>query len=239
MARRLHDHVGLAAVLMRSYWSRGTSSLEEILAMLTEARDLGEELGNTEIRAEAMSWRVPAFVALCDLESARREVVVLREIDRADRSAVPHPRGRALRVGDRALRRAPGGGRRPGTALAGVEPPADRAGTRRAPTGSRCSASAASRGAWRSSPPWSGSWPATRRARVPGGRGSWRCWPSSGWRRRRGASCRCSWRTGSTRSASRSGWARSRTWRMPPRRSATRPWRRSSIPSSSRSRGRT
>ena len=48
--------------------------------MLTEARDLGEELGNTEIRAEAMSWRVPAFVALCDLESARREVVVLREM---------------------------------------------------------------------------------------------------------------------------------------------------------------
>ena len=48
--------------------------------MLTEARDLGEELGNTEIRAEATSWRVPAFVALCDLDSARREVVVLREM---------------------------------------------------------------------------------------------------------------------------------------------------------------
>ena len=32
--------------------------------MLTEARELGEELGNTEIRAEAMSWRVPTFVAL-------------------------------------------------------------------------------------------------------------------------------------------------------------------------------
>ena len=38
MARRLGDRAGLATVLMRSYWSRGTSSLEEILAMLTEAR---------------------------------------------------------------------------------------------------------------------------------------------------------------------------------------------------------
>ena len=58
------DRAGLATVLMRSYWSRGTTSLEEILAMLTEARDLGEQLGDTEIRAEAMAWRVPAFVAL-------------------------------------------------------------------------------------------------------------------------------------------------------------------------------
>ena len=79
MARRLGDRVGLATVLMRSYWSRGTTPLEEILAMLTEAGEIGEELGNTEIRAEAMSWRVPAFVALCDMESARREVAVLLE----------------------------------------------------------------------------------------------------------------------------------------------------------------
>ena len=79
MARRLGDQVGLASVLMRSYWSRGKTSLEEILDMLTEARDIGQELGNTEIRAEAMSWRVPAFVALSDMESARRQVVALLE----------------------------------------------------------------------------------------------------------------------------------------------------------------
>ena len=74
MARELDDRRGLATVLMRSYWSRGTSSLDEILEMLTEARDIAEELGNTEIRAEAMAWRVPAFVAIGDLDSARREV---------------------------------------------------------------------------------------------------------------------------------------------------------------------
>jgi DNA-binding CsgD family transcriptional regulator/tetratricopeptide (TPR) repeat protein len=87
MARRLDDRIGLARVLMRSYWSRGPSSLQEILDMLTEARDLSEELGNTEIRAESMSWRVPTFVALCDVDSARREVAALLET--ADRTAQP------------------------------------------------------------------------------------------------------------------------------------------------------
>ena len=71
MARRLDDRAGLASVLMRSYWSRGTTPVEEILEMLTEARDMPAKLGNTEIRAEAMAWRVPAFVALCDLDGAR------------------------------------------------------------------------------------------------------------------------------------------------------------------------
>jgi len=87
MARQLHDRAALATVLTRAYWSRGTDSLDEILAMLTEARDLGEELGDTEIRADAMAWRVPAFVALCDVESARREVAVLRET--AEQTAQP------------------------------------------------------------------------------------------------------------------------------------------------------
>ena len=87
MARRLEDRAGLASVLMRSYWSRGATSLEEILEMLTEARDIAGDLGNTEIRAEAMSWRVPTFVALCDLESARSQVADLLEI--AEQTAQP------------------------------------------------------------------------------------------------------------------------------------------------------
>jgi len=87
MARHLRDRVGLATVLMRSYWSLGASSLEEILDMLTESRDLGVELGNTEVRAEAIAWRAPTFVALGDLESARGEVALLRET--AERTAQP------------------------------------------------------------------------------------------------------------------------------------------------------
>ena len=55
--------------------------------MLTEAGDLGEQLGDTEIVAEAMSWRVPALVALGDLEAAEREIPTLR--DTAERTAQP------------------------------------------------------------------------------------------------------------------------------------------------------
>ena len=54
--------------------------------MLTESTTR-RELGNTEILAEAMAWRVPAFVALCDLDSARREVTALRAT--AERTAQP------------------------------------------------------------------------------------------------------------------------------------------------------
>jgi DNA-binding CsgD family transcriptional regulator/tetratricopeptide (TPR) repeat protein len=87
MARELDDRAGLASVLVRAFWSRGTSSLEEILEMLTEAMALGEELGDTEIRAEGMSWRVPTFVALGDIDSARREIDVLQAT--AEQTAQP------------------------------------------------------------------------------------------------------------------------------------------------------
>jgi DNA-binding CsgD family transcriptional regulator/tetratricopeptide (TPR) repeat protein len=87
LARRLEDRGGLATVLVRSYWSRGTSPPEEILDMLSEAKELGKDLGNTEIRAEAMAWRVPTFVALSDVNSARRELAALQET--AEETAQP------------------------------------------------------------------------------------------------------------------------------------------------------
>ncbi len=87
LARRNEDRTGLAKVLVGSYWARGTTPLEEILSMLTEARNLGLELGDAEIQADAMAWRVPTFVALSDLDSARAEVVVLREM--AEHTAQP------------------------------------------------------------------------------------------------------------------------------------------------------
>jgi ATP/maltotriose-dependent transcriptional regulator MalT len=80
LARSMDDRAGLASVLTRSYWSRGSSSLEEILEMLGEARAIGEELGDMEIRAEAMSWTVPALVAVGDLASARNVTSRLREM---------------------------------------------------------------------------------------------------------------------------------------------------------------
>lgn len=86
-ARHLDDRRGLAGALVSAYWSRGVTPLPQILDMLTEARDLGTELGDTEILAEAMSWRVPAYVALCDHASARTEIAALLEV--AEQTAQP------------------------------------------------------------------------------------------------------------------------------------------------------
>ncbi|HET9719708.1 MAG TPA: AAA family ATPase [Solirubrobacteraceae bacterium] len=80
LARRLGDRAGLAAILVRSYWSRGAIPVEEILGMLGEAKAIGEELGDTEIQAEALSWIVPALVAVADIASARMNIKLLREL---------------------------------------------------------------------------------------------------------------------------------------------------------------
>jgi DNA-binding CsgD family transcriptional regulator/tetratricopeptide (TPR) repeat protein len=74
MARRLGDRLGLTTVLMRSYWSHGESSLERTLEMLTEAAQLAEELGEPDLQAEAMEWRVAGLIALGELAAARREL---------------------------------------------------------------------------------------------------------------------------------------------------------------------
>jgi predicted ATPase len=46
MARRLGDPRAVAAALLQAWIARGTLPLEEALAMLTQARELGEELGD-------------------------------------------------------------------------------------------------------------------------------------------------------------------------------------------------
>ncbi len=93
LARQLHDRAGLANVLVkspgnlttafaRSRWLRGMTPVDEILEtleMLGEAKTLGEELGNTEILAEATAWLVPSFAAIGDIASARKELSTLRE----------------------------------------------------------------------------------------------------------------------------------------------------------------
>jgi DNA-binding CsgD family transcriptional regulator/tetratricopeptide (TPR) repeat protein len=87
LARCGADRGGLAKILVRSYWTRGTNPLEKTLAMVNEARDLAGELGDPEIGTEAMAWRVPTFVGLSDLASARAEAGALREM--AERTAQP------------------------------------------------------------------------------------------------------------------------------------------------------
>jgi DNA-binding CsgD family transcriptional regulator len=65
---------------MRSYWARGATPVEQILEMLAEARVLGEGLGDPEIQAEAISWSVPAYVAVADIASARAAASILGEL---------------------------------------------------------------------------------------------------------------------------------------------------------------
>ena len=115
-----------AACSPGSYWSRGTSSPEQVLELLTEARDLATELGDVDLQTEAMLWRVPALlVRLRPRDRARGGGRGARDRG-AHRAAVQPARRRALRVGDRALRGPARRCRGAGAALARVEPAADR-----------------------------------------------------------------------------------------------------------------
>lgn len=80
MARRLDDRLGLATVLMRSYWSRGLLDLEQTLEMLSEARALAAELDASDMEAEAMEWRVAGLIALGELSAAERELKEVRAL---------------------------------------------------------------------------------------------------------------------------------------------------------------
>ncbi len=82
MARSRGDRAALAWVLSAAYWSRGVSTHEEINAMLAEAVEIGEELGDVEIRAEALWWLVPSFVALRDHARAREALGRLFDLAR-------------------------------------------------------------------------------------------------------------------------------------------------------------
>ncbi len=77
ISRRRSDRRTLATTLSQSYWSRGSSTNEEVNRMLHEARALGLELGDDEIYSEALSWLVPSYVVLCDHHAARETLAEL------------------------------------------------------------------------------------------------------------------------------------------------------------------
>lgn len=87
MARRRGDRKALARTLAAAYWSRGVSTPEEVNAMLAEAQQLGEELGDAELQTEAFSWLVPSYVTLCDHDEARSALE--RLFESARRSSQP------------------------------------------------------------------------------------------------------------------------------------------------------
>ncbi len=80
LARSSDDRAGLASLLVRSYWSRGSAPIEQIVDMLAEARVLGHELGNPEIEADSLSWAVPAYVAMGDIPPAKAATAELGEM---------------------------------------------------------------------------------------------------------------------------------------------------------------
>jgi DNA-binding SARP family transcriptional activator/DNA-binding CsgD family transcriptional regulator len=80
MARRIDDRQGLATVLMHAYWARGATPLGDVLEMLTESRDLAAEMGDIEIQAQAMEWRVLPLMALGDIKAAREELATVTEM---------------------------------------------------------------------------------------------------------------------------------------------------------------
>jgi DNA-binding CsgD family transcriptional regulator len=82
MSRRRDDGHTLATTLAAAYWSRGVSANREVEQMLLEARQLGKELGDVEIQAEAAAWLVPTLVLLCDHDAARDTIAQLFELTR-------------------------------------------------------------------------------------------------------------------------------------------------------------
>jgi DNA-binding CsgD family transcriptional regulator len=77
MSRRRSDRRTLGATLATAYWSRGSSTNEDVVGMLLEARDIGRELEDVEIEGEALSWLVPSYVVLCDHDTARESLGLL------------------------------------------------------------------------------------------------------------------------------------------------------------------
>ena len=82
LARSRGDRAALGWVLAAAYWSRGVTSRETIDDMLAEASEIGSEIGNAELRAEALSWLVPSRCGLGDNVSARATLGLLFEAAR-------------------------------------------------------------------------------------------------------------------------------------------------------------
>ncbi len=85
MARRIGDHAALAAVLAASYWSDQPRS--EVLEMLAEARLLAARLGDLELEAEAMEWRITCLMAMGEIEAATLDLAVV--LEQASRTRQP------------------------------------------------------------------------------------------------------------------------------------------------------
>jgi DNA-binding CsgD family transcriptional regulator/tetratricopeptide (TPR) repeat protein len=110
LARSRDDRAALGWVLAAAYWSRGVSSREEIDTMLREAAEIGSEIGDAELRAEALSWLIPSRCGLGDHVGARATLELLfeaaRQINEPFRFHVAEHYTSALELCDGDLRKA-------------------------------------------------------------------------------------------------------------------------------------
>ena len=87
LAHERNDRSSLGWVLSAAYWSRRVLPEHEINAMLAEASEIGVELGDVALHAEALAWLVPSYVNLCDHDAAR--AALDRTFDVARRMSQP------------------------------------------------------------------------------------------------------------------------------------------------------
>ena len=155
MARLVGDPGALMVALSHAAWTRGSRALDEILADLTEAGELARTLPHDYLSDVVRGMRIALLIEAFAIDEARAENAALREL--SERSGQPFL-ARAVEQHDALFALCDG-------RLDAAEAAANRSDeiarrTEGAPprcTGSRCSASAASRDDSPRSRPWSAS----------------------------------------------------------------------------------
>ncbi|MGO9884971.1 MAG: helix-turn-helix transcriptional regulator [Solirubrobacteraceae bacterium] len=79
-ARALGDQLGLATVLMRSYWSHPERDAARTVEMISESRIVAEGLGETQLQLDAMVWRVAGLIEIGELRTAEHELFEVRAL---------------------------------------------------------------------------------------------------------------------------------------------------------------
>ncbi|WP_336215362.1 ATP-binding protein [Nonomuraea sp. LPB2021202275-12-8] len=89
MARRTGDRQALGRALAQAYYARGPIPYPDVIAMLRQARELGNELGDAELVADSTGWLAVTLVELCDLDAASGEIEGLRRAAEQTHQAFP------------------------------------------------------------------------------------------------------------------------------------------------------
>jgi DNA-binding CsgD family transcriptional regulator len=79
-ARALGDQLGLATVLMRSYWAHPEGDAARTVEMISEGRIVAEGVGETQLQLDAMNWRVAGLIEIGELRTAEHELSELRAL---------------------------------------------------------------------------------------------------------------------------------------------------------------